>query len=217
VSSLFIKKNNCLRTGGKNSMDTQEKRFEKAIESLIRIYEPLNFELMNFDGLLSSIPYHEWTKGIDISENVIEFSKKLNKTVKDSNLPRFKVEDIFRSTMSRHKWGPWVRATIDKRLDIRETQRPECEAFHKRYGPLPTQMKDTKDPKCRLKPRNNLSGSHHQRTFPRYLDREECRKFHAEHGPIPLSLLDRKASSHRNAPAVSVADFFEVFYKKPNA
>ncbi len=198
-------------------MDTQEKRFEKAIESLIRIYEPLNFELMNFDGLLSSMPYHEWAKGIDISENVIEFSRKLNKTVKDSNLPRFKVEDIFRSTMSRYKWGPWVRATIDKRLDTRETQRPECEAFHKRYGPLPTHMKDTKGPKCRIKPRNNLSGSHHQRTFPRHLDREECRKFHAEHGPIPLSLLDRKALSHRNGPAVSLADFFEVFYKKPNA
>lgn len=189
-------------------MSAEKIKFIFNIESLIKKFEPLNAVLMDFEGLLSNIPYHEWAKGAEVPDNVIEFSKELNKEVKRCRLPRYEAKESFRTTMGVYKRGPWIRATTNKRLDIREIRRPECIRFHKLHGPLPDLMKDSTGPKNRSNSRQAKPGSHLKRIHPRNLRREECRKFHAKYGPIQPSLIDNSGPTRRNGSGDSLTDFF---------
>jgi len=191
-----------------------ETQFVEMIKTLIQKHEPLHAELMDFDGLISIKPFHDWAGCIDdVSRNEVEFSIDLKATLLKSKLTQDRIKDLFRSTVALYKRGSWIRLTNDRRFPKRYIKRPECIAFHKKHGPIPAYLRDSKGPIFRA-PQNKDNkrghGSYIERTVPRLMAREECRQFHARFGSFDPSDLDYSGKMHRSSNKGSLSDFLNL-------
>ncbi|MCG8687184.1 MAG: hypothetical protein MI892_20060 [Desulfobacterales bacterium] len=193
---------------------SEEERFKEMIEAMIRKHEPLNAELMDFEGMISIKPFHDWAGSAQkVTGREVEFSIDLKSIIPKFKLTQDEIKELFRSTVALYRRGPWVRFTTDRRLTARSIKRPECIAFHDKHGPIPASMRDPKGPSFRA-PKNKDNkrgdGSYTERAVPRIMAREECRNFHALYGDFDPSELDYSGKQDRASNGrSSLSDFFK--------